>query len=201
MENLPSRAISRLTLAIGIVAVIGLVAISLFFAVGGFWGPLNDLSIAIEAILCALLAWMLHPVFREWSPRSSQLMLLAALAGGVIVSMGSAFVIFKVTGYFLAGLIMFLGYAFIGLWVLALNYHSQHHGIWPPGLTRLGQVAGAIMTLGWLSIPGILGGVDSPTDASWMENLSQGNALGWMILLPIWCFWLSRILLKSSSHK
>ena len=71
MENLPSRAISRLTLAIGIVAVIGLVAISLFFAVGGFWGPLNDLSIAIEATLCAVLAWMLHPVFRIWSPRSS----------------------------------------------------------------------------------------------------------------------------------
>ena len=198
MENLPSRAISRLTLAIGIVAVIGLVAISLFFAVGGFWGPLNDLSIAIEAILCALLAWMLHPVFREWSPRSSQLMLLAALAGGVIVSMGSAFVIFKVTGYFLAGLIMFLGYAFIGLWVLALNYHSQHHGIWPPGLTRLGQVAGAIMALGWLTFLDSWR-VDSPTSRPGWKNLSQ--CLGWIIILPVWCFWLSCVLLKSSSHK
>ena len=197
MENLPSRAISRLATAIGIVAVIGLVSISLFFTVGGFWGPLNDLSIAIEAILCAVLAWMLHPVFRTWSPRSSQPMLIAAVAGGIIVSIGSAFVIFKVTGYFLAGLITFLGYAFIGLWLLALNYHSQRHDIWPPGLTRLGQVAGAIMALGLIGIPGILTRVDSPTDASWMENLSHGGGLGWIILLPIWCFWLSRILLKS----
>jgi hypothetical protein len=174
MENLPSRAISRLTLAIGIVAVIGLVSIILFYTVGGFWGPLNDLSIAIEAILCAILARMLHPIFRTWSPRSSQLTLIAALAGGVIVSIGSAFVIFKVTGYFLAGLIMLLGSAFIGLWLLTFNYHSQQHEIWPPGLTRLGQIAGTIMALGWMSIPGILGGVDSPTNASWMENLCQG---------------------------
>lgn len=200
MDNLPSRAISRLTIAIGIVTIIGIVAISLFFTVGGFWGPLNDLSIALEAILCAVLAWTLHPVFRSWSPRSSQLALIAAVIGGVIVPVGSALVIFKVTGYFLAGLIMFLGYAFIGLWLMALNTHAQRQGIWTRGLSRLGQVAGAIMALGWLSIPGILGGVDSPTDASWMENLGQVNALGWMILLPIWCFWLGRIVLKSNSH-
>jgi hypothetical protein len=53
MENLPSRAIRSLTAAIGIVAIIGLIAIILFFSVGGFWGPLNDLSIALEALLSA----------------------------------------------------------------------------------------------------------------------------------------------------
>ena len=199
MDNLPSRAISRLTFAIGIVAVIGLVAIILFFTVGGFWGPLNDLSIAIEALISATLAWMLHPIFRAQSSRLSQVMLIAAIVGSLIASIGSAFVIFSVTGYFLAGLIMGLGYAFLGIWFFAFNYRARLHDTLPRGLTLFGQIAGASMAIGFANISGILGRVDSPADASWIENFGQLGWLGW-IFLPIWSVWLGRVVLKSTQE-
>ena len=199
MENLPSRAIHRLTIAIGIVAIVGLVAIILFFTIGGFWGPLNDLSIAVEALLSAALAWMLHPIFRARSPRLSPVMLIVAITGSLIASIGSAFVIFSVTGYFLAGLIMGLGYAFLGIWFFAFNYHARRHTTLPRRLTLLGQIAGVIMAIGFANIPGIVGLVDSPTDASWLENLGQIGWLGW-ILLPIWSVWLGRTLSKSTKE-
>jgi hypothetical protein len=157
MDNLPSRAISRLTTAIGIGAIVGLVAIILFFTVGGFWGQPNDLSIAVEAILCAVLAWMLRPFFPIQSPRLSQGMLMAALLGCLIASIGSAFVTFSVTGYFLTGLIMGVGYAFLGNWFFAFTYHARLHDILPRGLTLLGQSAGISMAIGFANIPGMRG--------------------------------------------
>jgi hypothetical protein len=199
MENPPSRAIHRLTIAIGIVAIVGLVAIILFFTVGGVWGPLNDLSIAAEALLSAALAWMLHPLFHRLSSRFSQVMLGVAIVGSLIASIGSAFVIFSVTGYFLAGLIMGLGYAFLGIWFFAFNYRARLHDALPRGLTQFGQIAGASMAIGFANISGILGQVDSPADASWIENLGQLGWLGW-IFLPIWSVWLGRVVLKSTQE-
>ena len=198
MENLPSRAIRNLTVVIGMVTVVGFIAIALFFSVGGFWGPLNDLSIALEALLSAALAWMLHPMFRSQSPKLSQAMLAVAIVGGLVTSVGSAFVIFKVTGYFLAGLFMGLGFALLGVWLYSFNRHARHSDVFLRGLTLLGQIAGGVLALGFASIPGILNRIDSPTDASWMENIGQFNALGWLILLPVWGVWLGCVVLKST---
>ncbi|MBM3124566.1 MAG: hypothetical protein FJZ87_05765 [Chloroflexi bacterium] len=194
MENLPSRAIRNLTVAIGMVTLVGFIAIALFFSVGGFWGPLNDLSIALEALLSAALAWMLNPMFRPQSPKLSQAMLAVAIVGGLVTSIGSAFVIFKVTGYFLAGLFMGLGFALLGAWLYSFNRLARLSDLLPRGLTLLGQIAGGIMALGFLNIPGILNRIDSPADASLMENIAQVSALGWLILLPIWSIWLGRVL-------
>jgi len=194
MDNLPSHAIRSLTVAIAIVVVVGLIAITLFFSVGGFWGPLNDLSIALEALLSAALAWMLHPMFRSQSPKLSRAMLTVAIVGGLVVSIGSAFVIFKVTGYFLAGLITSLGFALLGVWLYSFNRHASHSDVFPRGLTRMGQIAGATMMTGFLNIPGILNRIDSPADMSWLTIITSVGVLGWIILLPIWSVWLGRVL-------
>ncbi|HKH77558.1 MAG TPA: hypothetical protein VKA51_11425, partial [Rubrobacteraceae bacterium] len=66
----------------------------MFFTFGGFFGTLSDLCIACEAILSALLAWMLYPAHRALTPRSSQSLLTAALVGAFVVSIGSACVTF-----------------------------------------------------------------------------------------------------------
>ena len=182
MENLNSRAIGRLTAAIGIVTVGGLIAATLFFSVGGIWGPLNDLSIALEALLVAALAWMLHPAFRSQAPQLSRGTLAAAILGGLIASLGSAGVMLSITGWFLAILITSLGYALLAVWLFAFNRHARLHDRLPRGLIRLGQIAGATLMLGFLNIPGILNRIDSPADASWLTSLSMVDALGWMLL-------------------
>ncbi len=97
-NNSPSRTLGWLAIAIGAVILIGDISLILFFTIGSFFGTFNDLCIAFAAILSALLAWMLYPAHRAHSPRLSQFMVITALVGTLVASIGSASVIFDITG-------------------------------------------------------------------------------------------------------
>ena len=181
----------------GIVAVVSIVSLILFFIFGGFWGPLNDLTIALYALLSAALAWMFHPFFRTQSPRLSYFMLITAIVGAVIACIGSALVMSGTTSWQLAGSVNALGYAFIGIWLLAFNYHARLTDVFPKNLTRLGQISGALSALSLLNVLGIFGIVDAQSDVSWLLYLAQFGSLG-HILLFVWTVWLGRVLLKST---
>jgi hypothetical protein len=198
-NNLPSRTLGWVAIAIGGVTLIGVVSLILFFTIGAFFGTLSDLCIALEAVLSALLAWMLYPAHRAYSPRLSRFLLTAALVGALVAFIGSAFVIFDITGWFLAGLMNFFGYALVGLWLLGLNYYFvQRRDIrWPPRFVQLGLVSGAIMAIGLLTGPGIVGRVDDPELAPWFVSGAQVASLGWLLLYPIWSIWLGRLFLTN----
>jgi len=196
-NNFPSRTLGWLAIAIGGVILIGDVSLILFFTVGGFFGTFNDLCIAFAAILSALLAWMLYPAHRALSPRLSQFLLSAAFVGALVASIGSAFVIFDITGWFLAGLMNFFGYALVGLWLLGLNYFAKRKSTWPRYLVQFGLVSGAIMAIGLLTGPGIVGRVDDPELAPWFVYVAPVASLGWLLLYPIWSIWLGRLLLRN----
>ena len=176
---------------------IGLVFLVLLSTVGQPFGSLNDACIAIAAILSGVLAWMLYPVQHTESPSLSLLALVAAFVGALVVTVGAALVISGAKGWFLAGLYMMTGNGLIGVWLLALNYSARPNIAWPHGLIVLGLVAGAIMVVGFLTIPGIVNGIDAWDSAPWFVNIGQAGALGWMVLYPIWCVWLGRILLRT----
>lgn len=197
MENIPSRAINRLTVAMGITAIVSIVSLILFFIFGGFWGPLNDLTIAVFALMSAALAWLLHPFFRAQSPRLSYSMLIAAIAGAVIACIGSALVMSGTASWQLAGSVNALGYAFIGVWLLAFNFHARLTDVFPQNLTRLGQISGALSAFGLLNMLGIFGLVDAQSDVSWLLYLAQFGGLGGILLL-VWTVWLGRVILKST---
>jgi hypothetical protein len=191
-----SVTVGWVAIATGVVALIGLAFIILFFTVGQPFGTLNDICIGLAAILSGVLAWMLYPEHHAQSPLLSQVVLIVALAGGLVVAIGSALVIFGVTGWFLAGLYMAAGNALIGLWLLGLNYSAQHGNSWPLSLAIFGLVIGVIMALGLVAVPGIFSGVDSQETAPWIINyVGQAGGLGWLVLYPIWCILLGRILL------
>ncbi len=196
--NFPSRTLGWVAIALGGVTLIGVVSLILFFTIGSFFGTLSDLCIALEAILSALLAWMLYPAHRAYSPRLSQFMLAVALVGALVVSIGSAFVIFDITGWFLAGLMNFFGFALVGLWLLGLNYYfAQRMDRCPRRLVQFGLISGAIMAIGLLTGPGIVGRVDDPELAPWFVSGAQVASLGWLLLYPIWSTWLGRLLLTN----
>ena len=197
MENILSRAISRLTVAMGITAIVSIVSLILFFIFGGFWGPLNDLTIAVFALMSAALAWLFHPFFRAQSPRLSYSMLIAAIAGAVIACIGSALVMSGTTSWQLAGSVNAMGYAFIGVWLLAFNFYARLTDVFPQNLTRLGQISGALSAFGLLNMLGIFGLVDAQSDVSWLLYLAQFGGLG-EILLLVWTVWLGRVILKST---
>ena len=187
-----SRKIGGLASATGGAAIVGIVTISLFFIFGGIFGPLNDLCIALEAVLSALLAGRLHPWHHARSPRLSLFALIAAWLGALIAVLGSVLVIFRIRGWYLAGLYTTFGYAFIGLWLLGLSQAAQRSAAWPRRLAQLGKVSGFLMAVGFLAGPGILRGVDAMDAAPWWVNIGLLSGLGWFLLYPLWCLCLGR---------
>lgn len=187
-----------LAIALGGVTLLGVVLLISFFTFGSFFGTLNDLCVAIEAILCASVAWIFYPAHRVRSPRFSQFTLISALVvGALVVFVGSALVICDITGWFLAGLMNHFGYTLVGLWLLGLNYYfAQRRRTWPRRLVRFGLITGAIMAIGLLTGPGIVGRVDDPGLAPWFVNVGQLGSLGWLLLYPIWSIWLDHLLLS-----
>jgi hypothetical protein len=196
-NNLPSRTIGWLAVAVGGVILIGDISLILYFTIGAFFGTFNDLCIAFAAILSVLLAWMLYPAHRAYSPRLSQSLLTAAIVGALVALVGSVFVIFDVTGYFLAGLMNFFGYGLVGLWLLGMNYLARRMDRWPRRLVQFGLVSGASMAIGLLTGPGIVGRVDDPDLAPWFIYVAPVASLGWLLLYPIWSIWLGRLLLSN----
>jgi hypothetical protein len=196
-NNSPSPTLGWLAIATGGVILIGDVSLILFFAIGSFFGTFNDLCVAFAAILSALLSLILYPSHSAYSPRLSQMLLIAALVGALVASIGSAFVIFDITGYFLAGLMNFFGYGLVGLWLLGLNYSARRRNGWPRRLVRFGLLSGASMAVGLLTGPGIVGHIDNPELAPWFLYVAPVASLGWLLLYPIWSIRLGRLLLTN----
>lgn len=185
-----------LAVATGAAGLAGLLFIILFFSVGQPFGTLNDVFIGLAAILTGILACVLYSAHRVESPQLSGFALAFALAGALVVLTGSVLVISGIKGWFLSGLYMTAGNALIGLWLAAVAYTALLNHSWPHGLAVVGLVAGLIMAVGLISVPGILRGVDTQASAPWYVNVGYVGALGWMLLYPAWSIWLGRILMQ-----
>ncbi|MEO8194604.1 MAG: hypothetical protein ABI681_12205 [Gemmatimonadales bacterium] len=198
MRTFPLPIIGRLAITIAVVALIGLVFIALFFSVGGPFGTLNDVCVALTAMLSGGLVRVLYPTHRSYAPRLSRVALGTGLVGACLAAVGSGLVIFNVTGWFLAGLVTTFGYALIGLWLLGFNYSALRRLAFPRRLALFGIAAGGITAIGVLAGPGILARTDAMDSAQWFVSASMyAGGLGWNILYAIWCMWLGRLLLSN----
>jgi hypothetical protein len=156
--------------AIAATVVLG-VAFYIVFAIAGEpWGTLNDISGALLAALIAQLEWSTRD---DW--RAPRWALGAGLVGAAVAILGSALVVFHVTGWFLAGLVTTFGFAGVGLWLLAVNR----------GESRLATVTGALMAAGLIVLPGVLLRYDDPARApGWV----YAGFISWigLLLFPWW---------------
>jgi hypothetical protein len=196
MNAARGRSMGRLAIAISVVGAFNLLTIILFYTVAGFFGPMNDAGIGVFGVLVAVLARMLFPFSREQARRPAQVGLIAAYVGAGVVVLGSILVLFRVTGWFLAGLVTTLGYALSGIWMIVVNDLARQSLAWPRLLSHLGVAIGAIMLLGVLVAPGIIAGVDAMAGAPWYVLLGYANGFGWFLLLPAWSAWLGWLLLS-----
>ena len=183
-------------IATGIVGLLGLVFIILFFTVGQPFGTLNDICIGLTAILSVVLVWMLYPRLHAQSPLLSQVALVIAMCGALLVLVGTALAISGVKGWFLSGLYMAAGNAMIGLWLLGLNYSALRDNSFPQSLVIFGLISGVILALGLVTIPAIFRGIDSQEYALTTFNyIWWASSLGYLALYPTWCILLGRFLL------
>lgn len=195
-NNFSSVTIGWIAIATGIAGLLGLAFIILFFTVGQPFGTLNDICIALTAILSVVLVWMLYPRHHAQSLLLSQVTLVIAMLGAILVMVGSALAISGVKGWFLSGLYMAAGNALIGLWLLGLNYSALRDNSLPHGLAIFGLISGVILALGLVTIPGIFRSIDTQEyELTIVNYIWWTSSLGYLALYPTWCILLGRILL------
>jgi hypothetical protein len=180
----------------GVVGLLAAAFIILFYTVGAPFGMLNDISNGLLGILTGILAALLYAQYRAEAPLLSLVALILALIGMVLVPVGSALVISRRTGWFLAGTYTAAGFGAMGLWLVGLNLSAQQANSWPQSLVIAGIVIGVIMALGLVAVPGIFSGIDAWDSAPWYVSYVgvAASGLGWLILYPIWCILLGRML-------
>jgi hypothetical protein len=185
------RAVSSLAFATGIVAVISVMSLALFFAVGAPFGAINDWTVGLVGLLSGLLAVAIRNSAMQASARSN-VWTGVAVVGGLIVVAGSALVLSLTTGFLLAGLVESLGFGLIGLWLIDLNRSFGVAPGSPGGLRILGLAAGMVMALGIVVAPGIVLRLDDADTAPAWIWLGFVGWLGIFLLYPLWSIWLGR---------
>ena len=195
-NNFSAVTMGWLAIATGIVGLLGLVFIILFFTIGQPFGTINDYCIGLTAVLSLVLVWMLYPKHHAQSPFLSQVTFVIAMFGALLVLVGTALAISGLKGWFLSGLYMAAGNAMIGLWLLGLNYFALRDNSFPQSLVIFGLISGVILALGLVTIPGIFRGIDSQEyELTTFNYIWWTGSLGYLALYPTWCIWLGRILL------
>ena len=195
-NNFSEVTMGWVAIATGIVGLLGLAFIILFFTVGQPFGTLNDYCIGLTAILSVVLVWMLYPGHHAQFPLLSKVTLVIAILGAILVMVGTGLAISGVKGWFLSGLYMAAGNAMIGLWLLGLNYSALRDNSLTHSLVIFGLICSVILALGLVTIPGIFRGIDSQEyELTTFNYIWWASSLGYLALYPAWCILLGRILL------
>lgn len=190
----PDPRVARLAVTAGIVGYLSVTSLAVFFAVAGPFGTINDVGNALFGILSAALAIALRPVLDGTS--TATLATGAAIVGAGLTVVGSALVISGATGFFLAGLVSSVGFAFIGLWLIAAGRSMASRQGWPPRLATLAIVAGVTMAIGFVTAPGIALGLDDMDNAPGWVWIGFIGWLGAFFLFPGWWIWLGRVVAR-----
>lgn len=207
MNGYTSKMTGGLVLLVGIVGILAPVTLLLFF-MGlfqnipsiSFMGKLNDTVNSLTGILGAVLASVLYPSLRRFTPRLSLILLIGVWAGAIAVTFGSWLIVTGRSDVELSSYYFFYGNGLIGIWLWVLNRIARQQDVWPGSLTRWGSTASAFMMLGLLGLYGILLGSDG-SDYSPLVLVSGLSFLGTGILYPIWCLWLGRWILSKQNDR
>jgi len=195
ISNFSTPTIGWVAIVTGASAILAVIFLALMATVNMSFGKVNDVFNAIIGISSAVLAWMLYAEHHAKSPLISQIALALAVIGAIFTIVGSVLIIYGFTDFVLAGWYSGVGYALIGLWLVAFCYSMQRGDALPHNLIIFGLVVGAFMAVGLIGIPGIFTGIDSMESMPWYLYIAFFGWLGTYILYPIWMIWLGRNLL------
>ena len=194
-NNFPTATTGWIAIATGVSAILAIICLTLMYTVNPSFGRVNDVFNSVIGISSVVLAWMLYAEHHAKSPLMSQLALALALVGAIFTIIGSILIIFSFTDFVLAGWYSSIGYALIGLWLMAFCYSFLRSDALPHNLVIFGIVVGAFMAIGLLGIPGIFAGIDSMESMPWYLYVAFFGWLGTYVMYPIWTIWLGRNLL------
>ncbi len=195
ISNFSASTIGWVAIVTGVSAILALIFLTMMATVNMSFGKVNDVFNAIIGISSAVLAWMMYAEHHAKSPLMSQIALAFAVVGAIFTIVGSVLIIYGFTDFVLAGWYSAVGYALIGLWLVAFCYSMIRGDALPHNLILFGLVVGAFMAVGLIGILGIFTGIDSMESMPWYLYIAFFGWLGTYILYPIWTIWLGRNLL------
>jgi len=196
-NNLNSKTIGGFLFSIGTISILGLVFLLIFF-IGYFndipsilfFGPLNDIFGALEAILTATLASIILVTRgRRWSWLNGIGVVLAwtgvfivtldSLMAGDIIPKNTAAVLRIAHGFpsLLTTHNQDFGFGLIGVWLIMVIVQAVQTKSWPNHLIGLGLATGILMMVGLAGANG---------------------ALGFVFIYPIWCIVTGLYILKNT---
>lgn len=190
-----TAAIGWMAIATGVSAILAVIFLLLMYTVKRWFGRVNDYLNIIIGISSLILVWMLYAEHHSRSPLVSQIALAIALVGTIFAIIGSILAISGRTDFVLAGWYSGIGYALIGLWLMAFCYSLLRGDVLPHSLVIFGIITGAMMAIGLIGIPGTIAKIDSMESLPWYLYLAFFGWFGTYILYPIWAIWLGRNLL------
>ncbi|MFF0268471.1 hypothetical protein [Kribbella sp. NPDC004536] len=172
------RSLRQVALTHAIVGFATCLCLIVFYGGAGVFGPINDVGNAVLGVLSFALAWVLRP-------RLTVLLGFAAV-GAVVTVVGTVLVLGGITGFYLAGLWSSFGFGLIGVWLVAVHWHKSS------ALRRPALLAGVVMLLGLVGVPGILMGVDDMDNAPAWTFVAGLSWAGTYLLFPAWSLRLAR---------
>jgi hypothetical protein len=180
------RITGGIALLCGVVGFISVASLAAFFAVGGPFGAINDWTIGAFGLLTGMLAVRQSRRHEDDQTPTGIHPIGFAVVGAAIVVIGSWLVISDTTGFLLAGLVESFGFALIGVWLIALNRALAAAPGQPRRLAGLGIVAGFVMAIGFIVVPGIAAGLDDMQPAPTWVWIGFLGWLGTFFLYPAW---------------
>lgn len=190
-----STTIGWAAITTGVSAILALVFLILMYTVKRSFGRVNDYFNGLIGISSVILAGLVQNDFYAISPLISIIAVIVSVVGAIFIIIGSILAIFTFTDFVLAGWYSGIGFALIGLWLVAYCYTLLSRGLMPHSMFIYGIVAGAFMAIGLLGIPGTIAKIDSMESMPWYLYGAFFSWLGTYILYPIWAIWWGQNLL------
>jgi hypothetical protein len=173
----------------GVAWILGFAALFIFFAVGGIFGPINDAISIFQFLFLIPVALALHRILGLHAPTvSGMATVLGIMAMLVIAFLQLLLVLGAVQLEQTLRPILLLG-AIVGLWWLVTSIVGLARGALPAGPAWAGVVAGSAIIV--TAIGFVLGGQQHPLSAA-------GFIVG-AVAVPVWAFWLGRVLASGTA--
>jgi hypothetical protein len=193
------RSVAAIAVALGLVLLVSVVTLALFFAAGGPFGAVNDWSIGASGVLVVAFVLAIRASGLDRSSVGGVILSALAVLGAALVVVGAWLVISDTTGFLLAGLVESFGFALFGFWLVGLSRSMASSSRWPRLMPTLGFATGILLIIGLIVAPGIVMGLDDMDSAPWCVWIGFVGWVGIFVLLPIWSIWIGTALRRASA--
>ena len=189
MVDFLARTADKWSYLAGVAWILGLAALFIFFAVGGVFGTINDAISIFQFLFLIPVALTLHRILDLHAPTVSGVSAALGIGSMLIIAFLQLLLVLG-TVQFEQTLrpILLLG-AIVGLWWLATSFVGLARGALPAGPAWAGVVAGAAIIV--TAIGFALGGQQHP--------LSMVGFIVGGVAVPVWAFWLGKVLGSGTS--